>query len=443
MSKIWAGSEVVRQAGNVGTLELVVYRENSAEQISEHEDSDLETKSQRSTEDIELRSFSEDHEVYHVTDLADACAMDLYRISKPNQCSLLSSLAQELRLVGTYTLPRASEICRGQAYQSPNITLNIDKAVTKIWETWVSAIIGTLLQPVALITPGLMVYHWHFKKGNNAIQAYAYPTFLAGSCVMMIGIALCSHIIEANSVEHVFEPKKDTVGAVFRLQFACTVGDQNYEPFVIMNPLDSKSIHTSRRPWESNSTRKREQNLFANLLTILAVSMSPFGFILQFVGLRALHWLATVTQLAVTLAITAAHSWVRRGLVRAPATLQPYKSDPNWIALAVGTSCLSGGPDAHNSWSKADVSLLEIHTGTVDILRSSPLSSKVLMYAAPVTKTNTVALFGSDEANITQHNMIPPIRDSVVRAGCSSTSVTEPKIITMKDPRISLRYMLH
>lgn len=50
---------------------------------------------------------------------------------------------------------------------------------------------------------------------------------------------------------------------------------------------------------------------FASLLTVS-------GFVCQFVGLRSLHWSATILQLGVTLIMTVARSWVRRGLAIVP-----------------------------------------------------------------------------------------------------------------------------
>ena len=42
------------------------------------------------------------------------------------------------------------------------------------------------------------------------------------------------------------------------------------------------------------------------------------GFVAQFVGLRALHWSATIFQLGVLLIMTITRSWVRRGLAADP-----------------------------------------------------------------------------------------------------------------------------
>jgi hypothetical protein len=58
------------------------------------------------------------------------------------------------------------------------------------------------------------------------------------------------------------------------------------------------------------------------------------GYIVQFVGFRALHWSATVVQLGVTLAITAIRSWVRRGLGEHPIAIPAEEGhELAWLAL--------------------------------------------------------------------------------------------------------------
>ena len=42
------------------------------------------------------------------------------------------------------------------------------------------------------------------------------------------------------------------------------------------------------------------------------------GFIVQFIGLRALHWSATIIQLGVTILMTGIRAYVRRGLTANP-----------------------------------------------------------------------------------------------------------------------------
>jgi hypothetical protein len=61
------------------------------------------------------------------------------------------------------------------------------------------------------------------------------------------------------------------------------------------------------------------------------------GYIVQFVGFRALHWSATVVQLGITLVITGIRAWVRRGLAGEPNLISsPPTSEGHelaWLTL--------------------------------------------------------------------------------------------------------------
>ncbi|KAF1850126.1 uncharacterized protein K460DRAFT_326679, partial [Cucurbitaria berberidis CBS 394.84] len=285
VSELWNGNEVVRQLGHAPTIELVVHR----------------GKGGRNDE-------------IQVGNLSMAC----------------NSGWLEQVGTGEWSTRFASGISELPS-QSPNITLNIDKSSPSHREVWSFAILGVALQAVALVITAIMTYHWKKKKGNSTVQSYAYPVFLAGSCALFIGMALCSRIIETTTTEHVFRPSKPAaVKTIFRLQMACTIGDQRYSPFVILNSEGNKSIRTSRFAGESSPP-----NVHNKANTVLAVLLSLSGFICQFVGLRGLHWSATIIQLGATAVMTAVRSYVRRGLSRKPKAIALGSSDPDWIALTI------------------------------------------------------------------------------------------------------------
>lgn len=60
------------------------------------------------------------------------------------------------------------------------------------------------------------------------------------------------------------------------------------------------------------------------------------GFVAQFVGLRALHWSATIVQLGIMLIMTAIRSWVRRGLAEDPKFYEILDGhELSWVALYI------------------------------------------------------------------------------------------------------------
>jgi len=275
------------------------------------------------------------------------------------------------------------------AKQPPNLILNVHNALPDDRELWVFAIVGVVLQFVAIAIPVVMTYHWKRLKGTKQIQDYAFPTFLIGTCFLSVGIALCSYVIDATTVEHVFTPTDGyEVNDIFRLQFRQEMGDQPFNAYVIVNNPEDKKIRVSRYNPEEipeayvlddliDETQQDIPNaVFATSRTslwsritrcvskvtekisrgfakpppksksdaqeptvILAVILCSAGFICQFVGLRALHWTAAVTQLGVTILMTCIRAWVRRGISNHPTTFKMHKTDPNWIALSLGTAC--------------------------------------------------------------------------------------------------------
>ncbi|KAG9380267.1 hypothetical protein A1F94_009162 [Pyrenophora tritici-repentis] len=293
-SELWAKEGTVRVLGKAPVLELIVYSHSEAEIPDE----------------------------IQVGDLRDAYA--------DKALTYLSKSGQTQTFEDAESLDRLVE-------QPPNITLNINKAITTNGETWSLVAFGVAIQTVALVVPAIMTYHWKEKKDGELVQDYAYPIFLAGSLALIIGIALCSHIIEATSVEHTFKKEKPNVKSIIYLQMACTMGDQTFGQYLLSMGNEKECIRTSR----SDFDMVRQWDVWFAVVTCL------LGFVCQFVGLRALHWSATVTQLGVTLIMTATRAWIRRGISRPPIVTPIDTTDLDWIALKLGQACLSIDSDTN------------------------------------------------------------------------------------------------
>lgn len=132
--------------------------------------------------------------------------------------------------------------------QALNLMLNIDGAMTSETELWVWALIGFALQVAALIFPAWATYQWRWLKGAETVRPYAYPCYLAGSFSLIVGLIFCSHVIEAVSEERKFVPqnrKEGEIRTVFRVQMACTLGDQSFPSSLIVNSPGDNSLRTS------------------------------------------------------------------------------------------------------------------------------------------------------------------------------------------------------
>ncbi|KAF2791447.1 hypothetical protein K505DRAFT_207343, partial [Melanomma pulvis-pyrius CBS 109.77] len=285
--ELWNGNEIVRQLGKCKTTEFVMF----------------------TSQDGEIQLADLPHSVHNGW----------------------------LKLEGSESF-YSSDKAEALSLQSPNIALNMDRAIASDRELGVWTALGVILQFMALIIPAVVTYHWKWQKGTTSIQAYAYPCFLAGSCLVTIGIILCSYVIEATTTETTFVPCDDEQNKkplkIFRLQIGCTVGDQQFPSCVILNPKDNRIIRTSRLLPGSN----KKTLTWAGLSSFLTI----VGFICQFVGLRSLHWSATIIQLGVTLFMTGVRSWVRRGLAHDIKSINLNLDVTNLdrLALEIGERCL-------------------------------------------------------------------------------------------------------
>jgi len=138
---------------------------------------------------------------------------------------------------------------------------------------------------------------------------------------------------------------------VLWLQKSHTVSDQRFDAFVIIAQELRNVILTSRRsrntlednlrlhdePDEQSTGQRKPRRIASNsfeAFTVAGVGLSLVGFILQFQGLRGLHWSASISQLVAIFLMTVLRAWVRRGLIAEPSAyrvLDGYQMD--WLAL--------------------------------------------------------------------------------------------------------------
>ncbi|KAF4439272.1 Serine threonine- phosphatase 6 regulatory ankyrin repeat subunit B [Fusarium acutatum] len=223
----------------------------------------------------------------------------VYDIQTAFNHGLLSVSCQDYRLT-----PEELESLSNAA---PNLALNVPKATTAPYELWIWTALGVLLQLFALVFPALATFLWGWEKG----------------------IMLCGHVIEGVTEEFEFEVSKDNAGndaKIFCYQRGRTVGEQHFPSCAIFN--SKSSIKISRIGYNTKGYV---------LLTYCSSLLAVTGYIVQFVGFRALHWSATVVQLGITLVITGIRAWVRRGLAGEPKLISsPPTSEGHelaWLTL--------------------------------------------------------------------------------------------------------------
>ena len=141
-------------------------------------------------------------------------------------------------------------------------------------------------------------------------------------------------MIESSSIEETYKvPVEDGLGSyTLWLQRAGTVNDQYFKSFAIFAKDERMRITTSRR----NKRWDRVQadgDVAEGILAIVGTIASLCGYILLFIGLRGLHWSATIAQLGATLLMTVLRAWARRDLTKLPRVQSlPDGFELEWLA---------------------------------------------------------------------------------------------------------------
>jgi ankyrin repeat protein len=142
---------------------------------------------------------------------------------------------------------------------------------------------------------------------------------------------LCSYVVESSTDEKRYQATNDWNTRIVWLQQTKTVSDQVFESCMVYAKDDRQIITTSRRMKRRNDANPTDKNedahsagyndpsAFLQLVTISGTAVALCGFVLQFVGLRGMHWSASVAQLGAVIVMVTVKAWVRRGLARSPA----------------------------------------------------------------------------------------------------------------------------
>ena len=215
----------------------------------------------------------------------------------------------------------------------PNIGLNLSGQRVSDVEFMLVAAVGIVLQAGVVVFAGVGVYlsTWkeRFEDGKPVLK-HAFPSMAGGTVALVIGMFLCCYIVERSTTEDTWvisEPDGHRVRVAW-LQRGGEVNDQHFKSYILHRGPESsqiwnampKFIKTLFRSDTRLAIRTSRQGSPKNQvpLTIVAVVISLAGFVLQFVGLRALTWHVTIAQLVATGAMTGLRAMVRRNLIHKP-----------------------------------------------------------------------------------------------------------------------------
>jgi len=302
---------------------------------------------------------------------------------------------------------------------APNVTLNYDNRRVRQWNLWLVAFIGVILQFGVLFLESMIKYY--HKLGlqipDGPISNSSYELFVSGTLAVVVGMLLCSYIVEQSTAEEVWVSASDRGFYIMWVQKAEIVNDQQFGAFALFAKGERRSLITSHpiqtltslfggyQPERSTnltggqplpgSLSKSEQlryrarsgtfneaelkyrsrtdtldreylaedddlSKFTEGLVVVAALTAICGFILQYIGIRGSHWSATVSQLGITLIMTVLRAWVRRDLAGRPfAQPLPRGFELDWLATRLATGNTEGGTQKSTSgsafWGKVEV----------------------------------------------------------------------------------------
>ncbi|KAH7460498.1 hypothetical protein FOMA001_g19467 [Fusarium oxysporum f. sp. matthiolae] len=234
---------------------------------------------------------------------------------------------------------------------APNLTLNIHSQVGR-GELYAVALFGIVVQLGILAYYACSTYYpplrFYLLNKDDVIENHAFPCTAAGTTLIVAGMLICSLIVEKSTSEKRYLPiSKTTEARVVWLQRSGTVNDQAFESFAIYPESPQAVITTSRRASrtrsqgrEASSDKSWRERVsgweFNEVLTLIGMFFSMSGFIVQFVGLRAMHWTASVTLLGATILMACLRVLVRRNLAKIPKSQRLIAGhELDWLTMVL------------------------------------------------------------------------------------------------------------
>ncbi|KAG5759399.1 hypothetical protein H9Q72_012477 [Fusarium xylarioides] len=240
---------------------------------------------------------------------------------------------------------------------------------------------GILLQLGVLIYFGFITYYptLKFKKDDKRVLGYAFPFAAGGTLVLVLGMLLCAHVVDRSTTEVGYGPAPGREMRMIWLQQQQIVvitsqrGTSNKPNDESKSQSSTDSLLDDVHSTSGQSDDKEETSSPSDLdsgpalnLTVVATGVCLAGFIIQFIGLRAMHWSASVGQLIAVIIMTILRASVRLGFL-APINWLELRDrfELDGLALALGDPKLDPGSGPMGEVNRFDFGLSKGRTWTV------------------------------------------------------------------------------
>ncbi|KAL6799555.1 hypothetical protein GGI42DRAFT_327833 [Trichoderma sp. SZMC 28013] len=223
---------------------------------------------------------------------------------------------------------------------SPNLSLNVGIKRKPPAIFWTVAMIGIVLQAGVLVFAVLVTYYLRWEKDGSRPESYACPLTIAGTLLLCGGIFLCAFLVGQSTKEQIFRRNPDSGDnktpreTLYWVQPGGQVlGDQVFDAFCC-------SDHGE--PLKEYITSWKNQSKISQIVVWVAVGISISGFVMQFVGLRALHSAVSVAQLGAIMLMSAARAALRMQRLKPEDNFLAQNPDEvvghelDWLAMCIG-----------------------------------------------------------------------------------------------------------
>jgi hypothetical protein len=189
----------------------------------------------------------------------------------PKECYGIFSLveAKQSRII-TETQNSWSDAFPELEKSPPNMALNIFSKRRDSWELYAVAVFGTGVQVIVVALAGLGTYisPWNliFTKDGKPVDSYAFPLMVIGTSLLVSGMIMCSHIIEASSTEVEYNLRYNVKLAW--MQKGETINDQKFESFAFFSQKGHR-LRKSVRDTNITGSHRFSLPLLSALLDLL------------------------------------------------------------------------------------------------------------------------------------------------------------------------------
>lgn len=234
----------------------------------------------------------------------------------------------------------------------PNLVFNVGGPVLSKSKAWLFAIFAIMLQAAVLVVDGLITFYWDRLSVPDAAH-FGFPVTCTGIICLCLGMLACSYVVEGSTkeVKYTFKDEDSSQRLqVVWLQKGGQVGHgpQGLSACAIFRPNSDKKAAQSNllspnqlRPlatgtvkpvpiWVSFKCEKKYLEWWAFSGTCLSVA----GLVMEFEGLRRMHYAASFAQLVATLLMLSLRAWARASLSKIPIVEPiPDGYELDWLAM--------------------------------------------------------------------------------------------------------------